>query len=70
MGMQVDEVLQQHADVAEAAAFATPDSMLGEVAEAAVVLRPGSTLKSEETSRVLRDFAGSRLDKHKVGCCI
>lgn len=67
--LQVDEVLQQHEDVAEAAAFATPDSMLGEIAEAAVVLAPGSTLKPQEASMILREFAASRLDKHKVGCC-
>lgn len=69
MCIQVDEVLQQHEDVAEAAAFATPDSMLGEIAEAAVVLAPGSTLKPKEASMILRKFAASRLDQHKVGCC-
>ncbi|KAK9834508.1 hypothetical protein WJX74_003362 [Apatococcus lobatus] len=63
---EVDEVLQQHPEVAEAAAFAVPESMLGQVAEAAVVLGPDSKLSKEEASAVLRKFAGTRLAKHKV----
>ena len=64
--LQVDAAIQLHPDVAEAAAFAVSESMLGQVAEAAVVLRPQSKLTAEEAPLVLRKFAADRLEDFKV----
>ncbi|KAK9827762.1 hypothetical protein WJX74_001347 [Apatococcus lobatus] len=63
---KVDDILQQHTDVAEAAAFAVPEPMLEQVAEAAVVLRPGSKLTPEEAPLAIRRFAAGRLQDFKV----
>ena len=59
---EVDEVLLEHPDVAEAVAFAVPHRTLGEDLAAAVVLRA----KANRTERELRQFAFSRLADHKV----
>ena len=64
--MQVDSALEQHPDVAEAVAFATPESLLGQVAEAAVVLKPQSRLSAAEAPAGLRKFAAGLLEDFKV----
>lgn len=59
---EVDEVLLEHPNVAQAVTFAVPHPTLGEDVAAAVVLRePGATTEKE-----LRDFAFSRLIDFKV----
>ena len=50
---EVDQVLQRHPAVAEAAAFAVRDARLGEDIVAAVVLRPGETVTVRELRRWL-----------------
>ena len=59
---EVDDVLLEHASVAQAAAFAVPHNSLGEDLAAAVVLRPGSQTDESE----LRKFLSSRLSAFKV----
>jgi oxalate---CoA ligase len=59
---EVDEVLLEHASVAQAAAFAVPHPSLGEDLAAAVVLRPGARADQAE----LREFLFSRLSGFKV----
>jgi oxalate---CoA ligase len=59
---EIDQVLMQHPDVVEAAAFGIPHPSLGEDVAAAVVLRPGATL----TADALRAFAGERLAAFKT----
>ncbi|KAK9834556.1 hypothetical protein WJX74_004578 [Apatococcus lobatus] len=63
---EVDNGLQQQGDVAEAATFAVPEPMLGQVAVAAVVLRPHSKLTAEEASLILRRFVAEKLQDFKV----
>ena len=59
---EVDEVLLEHPAVAQAVAFALPDSRLGEDVGAAVVLRDGAPATETE----LREFAARRLADFKV----
>ena len=59
---EIDEVLMDHPAVAQAVAFAIPDSRLGEEVAAAVVLRPGAEASEGE----LRRFAAGRLTDFKV----
>lgn len=59
-------MLQQHPDVAEAATFAAPESLLGQVAEAVVVLKPQSQLSATEAPAALRKFAAGLLEDFKV----
>jgi Acyl-CoA synthetases (AMP-forming)/AMP-acid ligases II len=59
---EVDEVLLDHAAVAQVVTFAIPDGALGEEVGAAVVLRQGLSA----TERELRDFAAARLADFKV----
>jgi len=59
---EVDEVLLEHASVAQAAAFAVPHPSLGEDLAAAVVLRPGALTDQAR----LREFLFSRLTAFKV----
>ena len=59
---EVDEVLMDHPAVAQAVAFALPDSRLGEDVAAAVVLRAGA----RATALELRQFAARRLADFKV----
>ena len=54
---EIDRVLSEHPAVAEAAAFAVPDALLGEEVVAAVVVRPGQ----EATARELRRWLFDRL---------
>ena len=59
---EIDEALQRHPDVAEAAAFAVPHPRLGEDVAAAVVLRQGATATPFE----LREFLLPRLAQFKI----
>jgi oxalate---CoA ligase len=59
---EIDDALQRHPDVAEAAAFAVPHPRLGEDIAAAVVLREGSTV----TALKLRAFLLPRLAQFKI----
>jgi acyl-CoA synthetase (AMP-forming)/AMP-acid ligase II/acyl carrier protein len=59
---EIDEVLLEHPDVAEAIAFAIPDAALGEDVGAAVVLKPGAGIGSSE----LREHAAARLAYYKI----
>ena len=59
---EVDEILLDHPDVAQAVTFAMPHDKLGEEIAAAVVLREGASL----TERELRDFAAAKLADFKV----
>ena len=59
---EVDDVLMDHPDVAQAVTFAIPSQRLGEEVGAAVVLREGARAREED----LRDFAASRLAEFKV----
>ena len=45
---EIEEVLYEHPDVAEAAVIGVPHSRLGEEAAAAVALKPGSTITADE----------------------
>jgi acyl-CoA synthetase (AMP-forming)/AMP-acid ligase II/acyl carrier protein len=53
--VDVDEALVAHPDIADAAAFAVPHPMLGEVVGAAVVLEPHSRLSDRDILDFLRD---------------
>jgi len=59
---EIDEALLEHPAVAQALAFAVPDSKLGEEPAAAVVLKPGVAANEIE----LRDFVSVRLAAFKV----
>jgi oxalate---CoA ligase len=59
---EVDEVLLEHSDVAQAVTFALPHPTLGEDVAAAIVLRPGATT----TESAIREFAAARLSDFKV----
>lgn len=59
--LEIDAVLLRHPEVLEAAAFGTPDAVLGEEIAAAVVLQPGSTL----SEHALRAWLAERLAFHK-----
>jgi thioesterase domain-containing protein/acyl carrier protein len=63
MPREVDEALLDHANVAQAVAFAVPHPSLGEDLAAAVVLRDQS---AGTTEKELRDYAFSRLTDFKV----
>ncbi len=63
---EVDEALLEHADVAQAVAFAVPHQTLGEDLVAAVVLRAGA--QADEAA--LRAFLFSRLADFKVPSCV
>jgi acyl-CoA synthetase (AMP-forming)/AMP-acid ligase II len=60
--LEVDEVLMEHAAVAQVVTFAVPHETRGEEVAAAIVLREGASA----TEREIRDFAGSRLAPFKV----
>jgi O-succinylbenzoic acid--CoA ligase len=59
---EVEAVLREHPDVADAGVFARPHAEWGEAVTARVVLRPGATATGEE----LRAFAAERLARFKV----
>jgi acyl-CoA synthetase (AMP-forming)/AMP-acid ligase II len=60
--LEVDNVLMDHPDVAQALTFAMPHPKLGEEVAAAVVLREGVA----ENEHAIRDFAATRLAAFKV----
>lgn len=59
--MEIEEVLLQHPDIAEAAVFAGADPALGEVPCAVVVPRTGHSVRSED----LLAWSGERMAKFK-----
>ncbi|MGD8603764.1 MAG: AMP-binding protein [Anaerolineales bacterium] len=59
---EVEEVLLDHPQIAQAVVFPAPDPMLGETVAAAVITQPGSKLDERE----LRRFASLRLVPFKV----
>ena len=59
---EVEAVIYEHPDVAEAAAFGVPDDRLGEVVGVAIVRSPGSTLDDAG----LTEFLTGRLSKFKI----
>ena len=59
---EIDDALQRHPDVAEAAAFAVPHPRLGEDVAAAVVLKEGATATPLE----LREFLLPNLAQFKI----
>jgi long-chain acyl-CoA synthetase len=58
---QVDEVLFEHPSIAEAATVGRPDSKLGEVLVAFIVLEPGATLSEAE----LFAYCAARMVKYR-----
>jgi long-chain acyl-CoA synthetase len=52
---EVEEVLFQHPAVADVAVFGVPDAERGEVARAAVVRKPGTTVSAEELIAFVRE---------------
>ncbi|PPQ37437.1 acyl--CoA ligase [Rhodopila globiformis] len=60
--LEVDEVLSDHPAVAQCLTFGMPHAKLGEEVAAAVVLRPGVTVRDTD----LRDFCAGRLAAFKV----
>jgi len=63
---EIDEVLYSEPDIIEAAAFARPCKSYGETVEAAVSVKPGSTL----SEAALIDLCQQRLGKFKSPDCI
>lgn len=59
---EVESVLYDHPDVAEAAVIGAPDAQWGERVVAVVALRPGRTVTLEG----LREFAQARLARYKL----
>ncbi|GAA4701943.1 class I adenylate-forming enzyme family protein [Nocardioides conyzicola] len=59
---EVEEVLYQHPDIVEAAVVGVADPTYGEEVAAAIVLRDGATLPTDE----LRTWAKERLSAYKV----
>ena len=59
---EVEAAIYEHPDVAEAAVFGIPDDRLGEDVAAAVVLRPGATMTTDD----LRTFLAERIAKYKA----
>jgi acyl-CoA synthetase (AMP-forming)/AMP-acid ligase II/acyl carrier protein len=59
---EIDEVLLEHPDVAQAVAFAMPHESLGEEVAAAVVLRGGAAIGERD----LQEFVATRLADHKI----
>ena len=58
---EIDQVLQQHPDIASAATVGVPDQLKGERPFAAVVLRPGSTADAA----TILDWARERIAPYK-----
>jgi acyl-CoA synthetase (AMP-forming)/AMP-acid ligase II len=59
---EIDEVLMDHAGVAQCVCFGVPHAKLGEEVAVAIVLREGSTADE----RSIKEFCASRLAKFKV----
>lgn len=60
--VEVEDVLQQHPDVVDAAVLGVPHPLLGEEVAAVVRLRPGAAVEADE----LRTHVGARLAAFKV----
>jgi acyl-CoA synthetase (AMP-forming)/AMP-acid ligase II len=60
--LEVEETLRDHPQVLDVAVFGVPHERLGEDVAAAVVLRPGASLKAAD----LRKFLGTRLAWSKI----
>ena len=60
--VEVEQVLEQHPDVLEAAVIGLPDERLGEIPAAVVRLSPGSTLAAED----LGPWAAERMSDYKI----
>jgi len=60
--VEVEQALERHEAVAEAAVVGLPDERLGEIPVAAVRLSPGATVEPDE----LVAFAGDQLSSYKV----
>ena len=54
---EIEDVLREHAAVADCAVVGLPDEQWGEAVAAVIVVRPGATVRAEE----LRDFVRARL---------
>jgi acyl-CoA synthetase (AMP-forming)/AMP-acid ligase II len=65
-GLEVQQALEEHDAVAEAAAVGLPDERLGERVVAAVRLKPGGAVGEDE----LIEFASKRLSSYKVPTAI
>lgn len=63
---EIDEALYSHPDVIEAAAFARPCDTYGERVEAAVKLRPGSNLSSDQLIEICAKRLGAFKSPDKV----
>ncbi len=59
---EVETVIYQNDAIAEVAVFGVPDERLGEEVGAAIVLREGASLTTDE----LRAFLAERIAKHKI----
>lgn len=59
---EIEQAMERHPDVEEAAVWGSPDDLMGEVPMAAVVIREGSD--TNESS--LREFARSQIPSHMV----
>jgi len=66
MAPEVEDILHQHPDIAEAAVIGSPDALRGEVPRAYVVLREGRTLGVAD----LRDFIKQHLAHFKIPASI
>lgn len=62
--LEIEEVLREHAAVADVAVVGLPDETWGEVAVAAVIARPGRVAELEGDA--LRDWAKARIASYKV----
>ena len=62
--VEIEEILSTHPAVHEVVALGAPDpdGVLGQVVQAVIVVRPGTTSSAAE----LRTFAAARLEPHKV----
>jgi len=60
--IEIEQVVAEHPDVAEAAVVGAPDPLMGEVPLAFVVARPGRQPGAEG----LREFCRGRMPAHRV----